>query len=149
MLVPTIRAWIENGNDITRGWIDGTEICSLIKVASLTRQSEVVPVIRTMMLTRDDMFDVKFGMSNSVLRQPTILALITGAQADEFTGSSVHQPLFLASIERALAWMMPIRSTASIYSEYSLRSSLVSKPSLAFSANSPARVSVSASKRKA
>jgi hypothetical protein len=59
MLVPAIQPGIEESDDLSCVGIDRGQIRAFVKITTVTRQGEVVCVSCTLVLPRNDVFDLK------------------------------------------------------------------------------------------
>jgi len=149
MLLPFVLAGVKQPNQ-TRGIrIHGAQVWSFALVASVARPSEIVQRCRPAVLPGNYMFQMESQGLRQHIRQATVLAPVPGP-------FSHYSPLLLArhdtigmpSRTRARSWASPRNSLAPINAWYSTRSSALSRPSLALSANSSNRSRVRGSNSK-
>src|SRR4051812_5880032 len=78
---PDVLARMEQDRLLSGCWIDCRKIRSLLPIAVGTRQREIHVVVRSAVLARDDVLDVKLQFMRG-LRPMAILAAIAGANDD-------------------------------------------------------------------
>ena len=81
VIVPLLRAGIEELSDLAGLWIKRREISPFMTIAIQTSVGEIVQVCLTAVLPRNDMIDFMEGPA-SVLRKVTVLAPPSGALSD-------------------------------------------------------------------
>jgi hypothetical protein len=140
MNVPVLRSRIEQTLDLIGIGVDTRQVSTFKCVASFTGQGKVRRVVRSTMLARQDMLDVKRYVSLRRLGEPTVFASI----ARPFTHGKFRRRVHSAfatrtNRARALACRRLTKSIASTMSRYSACSSGVNSRSLHFSASSSMR----------
>lgn len=89
MLVPDFSSRIEESHEGPGRRIKGGEVRSLVEVATVARQCKVAGVVRSGMLPRNHVLNVKSRI-NRPLWQMAILTLFPRAESDEASGGGVH-----------------------------------------------------------
>ncbi len=83
VLTPVILSRMEQPNDLASVGIDGRDVRPLVRIASITAQTEVLGFSLPTVLPRDNVVDVEREESVLVLMNATVLAAIARALADE------------------------------------------------------------------
>ena len=83
VLTPVILSRMEQPNDLASVGIDGRNVRPLVRIASITAQTEVLGFSLPTVLPRDNVVDVEREESVLVLMNATVLAAIARALADE------------------------------------------------------------------
>jgi len=68
MLIPMLGAWIEKRNHIARFGIKTGEVRPFVQVAVIAREREILRLVVTAVLPRNDVFDVKPREGRMLLR---------------------------------------------------------------------------------
>ncbi len=94
-------------------------------------QSQVVGVVATAVLSRNDVLNMMFERT-VLLLQEAVLAAVYCAAADQLPRGGIHRYLAIdSSCRMAFTLRIPTRSAALTKASYSARSSSVSRPSFA------------------
>lgn len=89
MLVPLLPSWMKQRNDLIRDRVDARQVRPLVAVAVAARESQVFQHGGTTVLLGDDVVELKRQFSER-FRETTILAAVTGPDADGFVNRFVH-----------------------------------------------------------
>jgi hypothetical protein len=101
VLDPGLLSRVEKRRHDSGVWIDARKIRALVKIAMLTGKGEIILPLRSAMLQRDDVLDVK-RKSIVVGMKLAILAAVVGANGNSFAIRITHE-----RIRRAFAWPWP------------------------------------------
>ena len=61
MLVPVLRAWVEQRDDLPHFRVDAREIGAFVVIAVVARQRQIRGIITSAVLLRDDVLDMERG----------------------------------------------------------------------------------------
>ena len=89
MLIPRLPPWMKQRNNLTGVRVDPREIRPFVAVAVAARESQVLQFGGTAVLLSDDVVEMKRQFSER-FRETTILAAVTGPDADGFVNRFVH-----------------------------------------------------------
>jgi len=89
MLIPRLPPWMKQRNNLTGVRVDPREIRPFVAVAVAARESQVLQFGGTAVLLSDDVVEMKRQFSER-FRETTILAAVTGPDADGFMNRFVH-----------------------------------------------------------
>jgi hypothetical protein len=89
MLVPLLPAWMKQRNNLTGVRVDPRQIRPFVAVAVAARESQVFQHGRTAVLLGDNVVEVERQLSER-FREATILAAVTGPDADVFVNRFFH-----------------------------------------------------------
>ena len=133
VVAPTLAPGMKQLDDGARHRVDARQVRSLVSVAAITSQRQVVQGIVRAMLLRDDVFDMEGKQRNSRLRQTAVFATFVGASSNRGAIRGVdHRPFQYMSDCCALDCNTDTKSIASTRLLYSASSSAEMAPSLAF-----------------
>jgi len=89
MLVPLLPSWMKQRDDLIGDRVDARQVRSLVAVAVATRESQVFQYGGTTVLLGDDVVELERQFSERFW-ETTILAAVTGPDADGFVNRFVH-----------------------------------------------------------
>jgi hypothetical protein len=89
MIVPLIAPGMKQSDDVARIRVDARQVRAFIGVASVARPGEIVWVVATAMLPRNDVLHVKWEPLNSS-RKAAIFAAVVRTSANEISQLVVH-----------------------------------------------------------
>src|SRR5438876_8913319 len=101
MLVPVVKSRMKQARQISCLRTKPGEVCSLVEIAVLTREGQILQRVLSSVRTRRDVFNVE-RQRLLLLPQRAILAATRRALPDRLAQPAVHQPAFAcASTRRA------------------------------------------------
>jgi hypothetical protein len=86
-----ISPWMEQRHDLSGDRIDSREIRSLVGIAEVASESQVLRQIAPTMLPGDDMFDMKPNSRPKALTGAAILTAVSGTASHQFARGRIHQ----------------------------------------------------------
>ena len=89
MLVPLLPSWMKQWNNLIGDRVDARQVRPFVAIAVATRESQVFQYGGTTVLLGDDVVELKRQFSKR-FRKSTILAAVTGPDADGFVNRFVH-----------------------------------------------------------
>ena len=89
MLVPLLPSWMKQRNDLIRDRVDARQVGPFVAVAVATGESQVFQCGGTTVLLGNDVVELERQFSER-FRETTILAAVTGPDADGFVNRFVH-----------------------------------------------------------
>ena len=90
--IPRLAPRIEQADEVLRQWVSTAQIWTLMKVTSVTAPSAIVRIVRTTVLSGNDVFNAKGGSGSSEIGEMTVLALTAGPFADKLAKGQCHWP---------------------------------------------------------
>ena len=102
---PTVRAGMKQPREVTRIGIETGKIGTLLGVAKMTGQRQVVQFVSAVVLPGHDVLDVKREIGIDALMNPAILATMNGTRADELSRFRIHYGADASARDRALSRM--------------------------------------------
>ena len=140
VLMPRVSPWVEQWDHLAGHGIDAGDVRTLVRVAAITAQTEVVRSGLAAVLLRDDVVDREGVKRVLFLMNQSILAATSSSLADEPAQARIHQIVETSrSSRRAVACKMAMKVPAETKASYSSRSCLDNRSSVLLEASSSTR----------
>ena len=91
MLVPAIVSGMKESGQLPRLWIEPRQIARLFEIAVRTRESEIVEVVVSAVLSRNDVLDLQRDERRLFLPPPAILAAVLSTVTDRHPLPGIHR----------------------------------------------------------
>ena len=110
MPLPRLISRIEQPHDVIAQRVAPAQVRSLMEVAPMATPAPIALIVRTIVLDRDDVFDVKRARRDGKIGKAAVLAPTVGALANELAERRLHEVVEDRSRARAFAWRMAMKS---------------------------------------
>jgi hypothetical protein len=139
VLGPIVSSGVKQPYEFASLGIDTRDVRTLVRIASIAAQTEIVGFRLPAVLERDDVVDGKREENVLILANEAVLAAIARPVSDEVSQSDIHQAGRSLRSLRALDWRIAMKVPADTNASYSSRSESDSVPSSDFRARSSIR----------
>lgn len=104
MLIPDIRAGIEQKGDLLCFRVDPGQVRPFVTIAVGARQREIPLGVVPIMLARPDVLDMESHCRCSILRQPAVFATVVRPLSNKLANRGIHHsPVVSRKTRRAFA----------------------------------------------
>lgn len=93
MLSPWLSSRMKQRNNVARLGINSSEVWSFVEIAVDAGEREIVELVRSAMLARDNVFHMQCGEQGICLPELTVFAAILGSPSHRCTSRFVHRLL--------------------------------------------------------